>query len=109
MKITELLDQAEQGYFIPCRKKNRAIDLFAKSFCGDTLLHVAVGRSNADEIKYLLKKGLDINARGDFRETPLFCAARSKADAIVDLLLSEGADPSIRSYWGDLPDINSNK
>ncbi len=106
LNIQKLLDHAEEGYQIPWRKKDGGIDLFAKSFCGDTLLHVAVGRGNLKEVKYLLEQGLDINARGDLCETPLFLAASSGNDSIVNLLLRSGADSSIPDHLGTLPKLN---
>lgn len=102
LDISELLDYAEDGYRIHCRGKNGSIDLFARSECMDTLLHVAASRMNFQEVKFLIEKGLDINARGDYCETPLFAAAASGQIAMVAFLLKEGADESIPDHRGNL-------
>jgi ankyrin repeat protein len=101
--ITELLDHAEEGYQIPCYKDDGSVDLFAKSHCGDTLLHVAVGRQEPEAVRYLVNQGLDINAQGDFFETPLYLASSFAHTAIVDLLFQLGADPDIPDHLGELP------
>ena len=101
--LADLLRQAEEGYWIPCRDECGGVDIFARSSCGDTLLHVAVGRQNIDEIRYLVEQGLDINAKGDYLETPLYSACASGRVAVVGLLLKLGADPTIPDRRGDLP------
>ena len=69
--LSDLLRQAEEGYGIPCHDERGGVDIWARSSCGDTLLHVAVGRQSIDEIRYLVEQGLDIDAKGDYLETLL--------------------------------------
>ena len=104
--LTELLEQAEECFQIQCFKDSEDIDFFAKSYCGETLLHVAAIREKANEIKLLIKKGLDINARGDFLETPLFLVASLKKNETVSLLLKLRADSTIPNHLGELPAID---
>jgi len=101
--LHQLLDQAEDGYLIPCRNEEGDVDLFARATSGDTLLHVAVGRHRADEVKYLIDQGLDINARGDFFGTPLHLAASSGDLAMIGMLMMLGADKDIPDHLGTLP------
>jgi hypothetical protein len=101
--ITSILDQAEEGYLIPCRSEDGTIDLFARSTCGDTLLHVAVGQCDLAAIRYLLEAGLDINTRGDYLATPLFQASLGGNIAMVGILLQLGADPEIPDHRGWMP------
>jgi Ankyrin repeats (3 copies) len=102
---SELFEYASviSGYLIPCSRDDGSIDLYAKSYCGDTLVHAAVGKGDCDGVRYLYNAGLDINAKGDFFVTPLFMAARSKNIEMVKLLIELGADPSLPNCLGDLP------
>ena len=103
LDLTYLLDQAEDGYLIPCRKEDGTTDIHARATSGDTLLHVAVGQRDFSAIRHLAEAGLDINARGDFYQTPFYSAARTGDFGIIGLLLQLGADPSIPDHLGDLP------
>jgi ankyrin repeat protein len=103
INLTDLLKQAEEGYLIPCYNKFGEINLFARATTGDSLLHVAVGRRNIGELRYLLDKKLDINLKGDYFATPLYQAAANGDVGMVGLLLILGADPSIPDHRGDLP------
>lgn len=104
--LHELLDQAEDGYLIPCRDEDGNVDLFAKAGSGDTLLHVAVGRGRADEAMHLIGLGLDVNARGDFLTTPLHLACSSGDLAMIGVLMMAGADKSVPDSLGQLPGEN---
>jgi ankyrin repeat protein len=64
---------------------------------------VAVGRKNEEEIRFLIAKGLDINARGDYNTTPLALAASFGSIDIMRLLLQLGADPDINDCYGNSP------
>jgi ankyrin repeat protein len=102
--LTELLVQAKEGYSIPCFNEDGSIDLFAKSNCNDTLLHVAVGLSDISAIRYLVTEGLDLDSRGDYCETPYYLAAVSGKVDIMDVLRELGADASIPDHRGDTPE-----
>ena len=101
--LRKLLRQADEGYMIPIRRDDGSIDLMARACNGDTLLHVAVGQRDFHAIEYLLKAGLDINAKGDYHATPLYEAAASGDIGLVGFLLQLGADPSIPDHRGTLP------
>jgi hypothetical protein len=68
---------------------------------GNTHLHNAV-REGAKPfvIEFLLKRGVDVNARNDWGETALVIAARDGRDTLVETLLNNGADPNIRTNAG---------
>jgi ankyrin repeat protein len=81
---------------------------------GTNLLHEACAHGNIDLIKYLVKNGIDINARTKDQRgrgfTPLHLAAVSyKADVdVIEFLLKSGADPTIKSNALDFTDNSAN-
>lgn len=103
MDLEALFDNAEEGYLIPCRRSDGTIDLHARAGNGDTLLHVAVGLRDFDAIRHFVEVGLDLNAQGDYHETPLYSAAASGELGLVGFLLQLGADPSVPDHRGTLP------
>jgi ankyrin repeat protein len=66
----------------------------------DTIaLHLAVGKKNADTIRWLIAHGVDVNAKRvmfDCNQTALHMTAESGAIDIARMLLDAGADPDIR-------------
>lgn len=71
---------------------------------GFTPLHSAVatdtGASDVEIVRMLLAKGADPNAKSQSGGTPLHTAAFTGERATLDLLLSHGADASIRNVQG---------
>lgn len=66
-----------------------------------TLLHWAAINNRKDIIKYFLDKGAIVDAiGGELQATPLHWATRQGHLASVTLLMSAGADPSIRDAEG---------
>ena len=57
-------------------------------------------------IRFLVKQGLDINARGDLHETPLLLACSLGHSEMIKLLLELGADPNMVDYQGQPPKID---
>lgn len=62
---------------------------------GETLLHMACQSKKISIVKQLLDLGLDSNAFGAKRKTPLAIAAANDELALVTCLLEHGADPNI--------------
>ena len=56
----------------------------------------AIFKGDADTLRALLKKGLDVNIQDDFRRTPLMVAASSGHREIVQLLLDNNADITLK-------------
>lgn len=80
---------------------DRAKDLLSRGAqvnkLGWTPLHYAASRNKQDIAKLLISRGAIINAPSPDGTTPLMMAALSKSDAMVDLLLRAGADPTTRN------------
>jgi len=72
----------------------------ARNASGDMPLHNAVLRNSLNGARVLLDRGAEINAAGS-RGTPLGMAARAGSDAMVDLLLSRGAEATAVARNGD--------
>ena len=64
----------------------------------------AVRRGDAAEVKSLLDRGADVDARGRYQQTPLFKAAERGNAEIVKLLLERGADVKVKdTFYGATP------
>ena len=68
-----------------------------------TLLHFAAMSGATKSIRWLLKHGLDINARDCIGDTPLHCAARKAHLAAVKVLIKRGANVYAKNEDGDTP------
>eukprot|EP00045_Choanoeca_perplexa_P011742 m.125624 g.125624 ORF g.125624 m.125624 type:complete len:1086 (+) comp15752_c0_seq1:186-3443(+) len=77
------------------RKAPKAIE--ERDHQGMTYLHQAVAQSDSENVRFLLKLGVDVNARmlGSSKRTPLAIAVERQLDEEVKLLLAAGADHSI--------------
>lgn len=62
---------------------------------GALMVERAILDLNADFVEYLIALGVPINAQNKRGSTPLEIARKTKAKQIADLLLSQGADPSL--------------
>lgn len=66
-------------------------EISERSFSGDTVLHVAVRFFENDVVPELLALGIDINAIGDMRQTPLHVAVSVNNLAMAEYLIDCGA------------------
>lgn len=62
-------------------------------------LYEAARRGDAAEVKALLDKGADVNAKFRYGATVLFKAAERGHAEVVSLLLERGADPAVRDTF----------
>lgn len=68
---------------------------------GNTHLHRAVMEgAKPFVIEFLLKRGVDVNARNEQGETALIIAAWYGRDELVEILLKKGADPNVKTRKG---------
>ena len=68
-----------------------------------SVLHKAAGLKTSDLLRMLLPLGLDLEARDDGGQTPLFYAAQYGCCENLRLLLEAGADAHARDHRGTTP------
>jgi hypothetical protein len=62
-------------------------------------LLVAARKSNVEQVKALLAKGADVDAKSPYGATPLFFACDRGNDQIVKILLDAGANPNVQDTF----------
>jgi len=62
----------------------------------DKALIYAADGGRIEEVKLHLAAGADVNAKGEFGQTPLHHAASEGHKEIVDLLINKGADVNVK-------------
>ena len=96
-------DQSDTPLYtaVKCDKKEMFDLLLRKGAdVSDLPLHYAVYAGDAEKVKSLVDKGLNVNTKSFSRETPLYHVRDSK---IAEYLLSKGAGLKIRNYDGYSP------
>ncbi|NGX37913.1 MAG: hypothetical protein K1000chlam2_01081, partial [Chlamydiae bacterium] len=72
-------------------------DLDEKNILGKSLLHISAKAGKLSHITYLIRNGVVINCVDINGDTPLHLAAKAGHVDVVDLLLSCGADPTLKN------------
>ena len=70
---------------------------------GKTLLDQAALQDKQAMLEFLLSKGLDVNLRNSYSETPLFVAALTGRTELIRLLVERGADVHAADRSGQTP------
>lgn len=98
--ITQLLARYvdEETYSFGGFKK---LDVNTRGEEAETLLHMAVTRGAAGDVKLLLQNGAEVNAVTDVGVSPLHRAIYNGDEQIVVHLLEAGANPEMKDKWGN--------
>ena len=63
-------------------------------------LHLASALGPEATVRFLIEKGLDVNARDAEKSTPLHWASEEKRKKVYTLLVAAGADPKLKDKYG---------
>jgi uncharacterized protein len=74
-----------------------------KNIFGESPIHIAAWKGDAEDIEWLVKNGADLNDRGEFQMTPLHYAYMGKNRKNIEELINLGADQSARCDRGLMP------
>jgi ankyrin repeat protein len=66
----------------------------------DAIFRHAIARKDLPMVRALIEDGLNITSIDADGKTPLMVAAQAQSPEIVDLLLKNGADPSLKDNLG---------
>lgn len=78
------------------------VEMVADDANANSLLHLAVKSGKREIVQYFLSKGLDVNTRNGFGETPLHLVCGKYKDIhMVQFLVSKGADWKLLNTLGD--------
>lgn len=78
-------------------------DLEEKDRDGRTLLSNAACYGRVKAVKYLLKRGADVNTADECGFTALHFAVQCGNEEIISLLIKAGADVNAQNQWGNSP------
>jgi ankyrin repeat protein len=78
-------------------------DKNTRDAAGDTALHTAAAAGARDAAKFLLDRGIPVDARGADERTPLMSAVIAGQPEMVAWLLRQGADPQLKDKDGFKP------
>ena len=70
---------------------------------GETALHAAVAWGDIRAVRLLVEAGAEIDKLGDMNCTPMYEAIMFGWSDVAEYLIEQGANPDIRSDFGDTP------
>lgn len=78
-------------------------DVNQKNILGETPIHIAAWKGDAEDIEWLIKNGANLNERGEFEMTPLHYAYMGGIQHNIALLKKLGADQLAKCDRGLMP------
>jgi len=66
-------------------------------------LHEAAATGNIDQLKTLISKGVNANAKNQYGDTPLHVAAEAGHTNVAELLIAKGAAIDVKNNWAMTP------
>ena len=78
-------------------------DMYKTTCQNSTILHFAVLGDNIDLIQYIIDKGVDIDSRNNFEESPIHWCCKEGNLKILKLLIDNGADYNAKDFDGNTP------
>jgi len=84
--------------------EERAISVNEVGYDKDRPLHVGAIGNDVQAIEMLVAAGAEVDARGEFRLTPLYNAVAQGHVAAARRLLELGASPHTHGEWGCTPE-----
>lgn len=104
----DIIDAARNGCLNHLMFFNK--DSSTSNECRKRALFVACAKGRNHIIDYLIhnSEAVDINSQDGSGNTPLFYASVNKQKECVEFLLKNGADPTIKNYYG-IPPINKDE
>ncbi len=98
-KLEDVFQEIERASLPGFMEQTLSVD--THDILGDTLLHVVAIWGIVDYARALLDAGAVIDVQGEMGCTPLHEAIGQEHYDMVAFLLSRGADPTIKSEFGD--------
>ncbi len=96
-RLRAILDEMRE---LPGFEDITRIEITTRGTLGDTPLHVAAIRGDAEAGRILVSAGADVNAKGEHGYTPLHEAIQQEMPEFVRILLEAGAAVNIKSDDG---------
>ena len=67
---------------------------------GNTPLHIAAKRNDISLAKFFIGQGMDVNAKNNINETPIFYSIQIKTPEVFNWLIVNGADLKVQNAYG---------
>ena len=81
----------------------RMVELLVSRGAKISSLHLAAHRGDIDKVRDSLKEGINVDARDEAGQTPLYYAASAGQMHIAEFLISKGAEVDAKDKIGDTP------
>lgn len=98
-----LAEKSGHTEIVELLRKHRAKDTAEREEKPTQSLRQAAAKGDIKQVKSLISKGADVNAKSKWGQTPLHLAARAGQKDMVELLITKGAEVNAKNKWGRTP------